>query len=317
MYDIRARRWNGEWAERIAPGLPLPELMWPTEVVGTVTREAQQLTGIPAGTPVSAGTIDAWAEATSVGIREPGGVMLMYGTTMFLVEVVRELTTHPGVWATTGVWPDSYTIAATLPTSGAVTNWLSALTATDFGTLVAEAGQSPAGANGLLVLPHFEGERTPRFDPDSRGAVAGLTLRHTRGDLYRAALEGIAFGTRQILEAMAAAAGRHRDARLVAVGGGTQGGLWTQIVSDVTGLPQHLCRETVGAALGDALLAGVATGTAIDVDAWNPTVTLVSPDPATAGRYAERFADYVNLGEATRAVAHRLAATQHDSMEHE
>lgn len=317
MYDIRARRWDPEWSEHVAPGLPLPELAWPTEIVGVVTREASSLTGIPAGTPVTAGTIDAWAEATSVGVRDPGDVMLMYGTTMFLVQVVRDLTTHPGVWATTGVWPGSYNIAATMPTSGAVTNWMSALTSADFATLVAEAAASPAGANGLLLLPHFAGERTPHFDADARGVIAGLTLGHTRGDIYRAALEGIAFGTRHILATMAEASGRSTPARLVAVGGGTQGGLWTQIVSDVTGLPQQLCRETVGAALGDALVAGVATNAAVDIESWNPTDRLVSPDPATAGRYAARFTDYLGLGEAVRDIAHRLAATQYELTEHE
>ncbi len=90
LYDVREYRWIAEWAEEIAPGLPLPRLLWPAEVVGEVTLEASEATGIPAGTPVAAGTIDAWSEGASVGVQDPGDLMLMYGTTMFMIEVLRE-----------------------------------------------------------------------------------------------------------------------------------------------------------------------------------------------------------------------------------
>jgi len=93
-----------------------------------------------------------------------------------------------------------------------------------------------------VVLPYFAGERTPLFDPAARGVVCGLTLAHGRGHLYRSLLEGTAYGVRHNLEAMDDAGGGTR--RLVAVGGGTKGGLWTQIVSDVTGQPQELPRHT-------------------------------------------------------------------------
>ncbi|MEO3936549.1 FGGY-family carbohydrate kinase [Dermatophilaceae bacterium Soc4.6] len=97
-----------------------------------------------------------------------------------------------------------------------------------FETLVAAAARVPAGSDGLLLLPYFAGERTPIFDPDARGVVAGLTLNHSRGPLFRAVYEGIAFGVRQILELLDTPA--NPVERIVAVGGGTQGGLWTQVV---------------------------------------------------------------------------------------
>ena len=147
-----------------------------------------------------------------------------------------------------------------MATSGAITDWLRELTATDYATLTAEAARGPAGADGLLMLPYFAGERTPLFDPDARGVLAGLTLHHTRGHLYRAALEATAFGVRHNLEAIACPAeepeplrrGRRRHT----------GGLWTQIVSDVIGRPQLIPRHTIGAAYGDAFLAAVAVGNA-------------------------------------------------------
>jgi xylulokinase len=308
LYDLDSRDWARDFAEAVAPGMPLPELVWPVDVVGTVTAEAARETGLPQGLPVTAGTVDAWAEASSVGVRQPGDVMLMYGTTMFFVEVLERVRPHPALWGTCGAYPDTYTLAAGMATSGAVTDWLRGLVDGDFAQLVDEAAAVPPGARGLLLLPYFAGERTPVLDPDARGALLGLTLEHGRAELYRAALEGIGYGVRHNLDAMGEAGGAAR--RLVAVGGGTQGGLWTQIVSDITGKEQQVPTETVGAAYGDALLAGVATGAAEDPDDWNPIVGSVKPNPDNSERYDAYFTHYRDLYESTKRTAHFLADEQ-------
>jgi xylulokinase len=308
LYDLAAGAWAEDWAERVAPGLPLPELRWPTEVAGEVTAAAAERTGLPRGLPVTAGTVDAWAEAASAGVREPGDVMVMYGTTMFLVQVLTEPRPHPGLWGTRGVVPGSFTLAAGMATSGAVTDWLRKLTGGSYEDLVAAASSVPAGSRGLLLLPYFAGERTPLFDPDARGVLAGLTTTHGRAEIYRAALEGIAYGVRHNLAAMAEAGGAAR--RLVAVGGGTRGGLWTRIVSDVTGLPQQIPAETIGACLGDALLAAEAVGVAIDPVRANPIAETVLPDPENSARYEEFYRHYRALYQATAETAHFLAGHQ-------
>ncbi|WP_018331523.1 FGGY-family carbohydrate kinase [Actinomycetospora chiangmaiensis] len=302
LYDLDAADWAHDWADEVAPGLTLPRLAWPTEVVGHVMRAAAEATGLPAGIPVTTGTIDAWAEAASVGIAAPGDTMVMYGTTMFLVQTAAAPARHETLWSTRGVRPGSFTTAAGMATGGAVTTWLRDLVAGDHAALTAAAGDVPAGANGLLLLPYFAGERTPVFDPDARGVLIGLTTRHDAPDLYRAALEGIAHGVRHNLASFPAP-----DPRLVAVGGGTAGGVWTQIVSDVTGLPQDVPVDTTGAALGDAWLAAVATGTEPDIGAWNPVVRTLEPDPATRDLYDELHEHYRALYPATRATAHVLA----------
>ncbi|OLF08262.1 FGGY-family carbohydrate kinase [Actinophytocola xanthii] len=306
MYDQNELGWARDWAGVVAPDLALPDLAWPTEVVGTVSAAAAAETGLPQGLPVTAGTVDAWAEATSVGVREPGDVMVMYGTTMFLIEVLEQPKPHPGLWTTSGVFPGTRSLAAGMATSGAVTDWLRRLVGGDFASLVAEAAAVPPGSRGLLLLPYFAGERTPIFDPSARGVIAGLTLAHGRAELYRAALEGIAYGVRHNLEVMREAGGEAR--RLVAVGGGTRGGLWTRIVSDVAGQPQQVPTETVGAALGDAMLAAVATGTEVDFEAWNPPAETVIP--TGDGRYEQYYRRYRELYPATKDVAHFLAEEQ-------
>ncbi|QYJ17034.1 Xylulose kinase [Rubrobacter xylanophilus DSM 9941] len=311
LYDVREYRWIEEWAEEIAPGLPLPRLLWPAEVAGEVTPEAAEETGIPAGTPVAAGTIDAWSEGASVGVQEPGDLMLMYGTTMFIIEVVREPLHHPGLWGTTGILPGTRNLAAGMATSGALTGWLREISGgLPYERLTREAAAVPPGSDGLVVLPYFAGERTPLFDPRARGLIGGLTLRHGRGHLYRAVLEATAYGVRHIFESMREAGGGGE--RLVAVGGGTKGRLWTQIVSDVTGRPQDLPEETIGAAYGDALLAARAVGLAGRDEDWSRISDTVEPDEANRDLYDELYRVYRELYPATREQMHRLADLQRE-----
>ncbi|GHJ24014.1 FGGY-family carbohydrate kinase [Streptomyces albus] len=308
LYDTHAQDWYTPWTELVAPGLPMPPLRWSGEAAGTVTAEAARLTGLPAGIPVITGTVDAWAEALSVGAHRPGDLMLMYGTTMFLVHTVPDLLTDPALWSTVGALPGTRSLAGGMATSGAVTGWLRDLFGdADYAGLTALAEDSGPGANGLLMLPYFAGERTPLMDPQARGVIAGLTLSHTRGDLYRAALEATAFAVRHNIETLERAGGDIR--RIVAVGGGTRGGLWTRIVSDVTGRPQQLRTVSLGASYGAALLAARLVGDA-SADAWNPVAHTVTPDPAATARYEELYGLYRRLHPATADVVHALAARQ-------
>lgn len=313
LYDTGALAWYAPWAAQIAPKLDLPRLVWPGEVAGAVTSTAAAATGLPAGIPVIAGTIDAWSEAVSVGAQEPGDLMLMYGTTMFLVNTLDYRVTVPELWGTVGAFPGTRNLAGGMATSGAITGWLRDLLGSgaesplDYGTLTELAAASPSGANGLLMLPYFAGERTPIADPDARGIIAGLTLEHTAGDLYRAALEATALGVRHNIEAIEAAGGDIR--RIVGVGGGTQGGLWAQIVSDVTGRTQELHEVTIGASYGAAFLAATAVSDA-DIRVWNPLRSVVEPRAELTEDYNELYRLYRELYPATASIAHALARRQ-------
>lgn len=310
LYDINAMGWGQEWVDDIAPGIEMPGLAWPSDVIGSVTAQAAAETGLPVGTPVSAGTVDAWAEAYSAGVRRPGDLMLMYGSTMFFVQVLPELRTSPLLWTTAGVEPRTHTFAAGMATSGSLTAWVQQLTGgTPFETLVEEAAATPPGADGLLLLPYFAGERTPVFDPKARGVIAGLSLRHGRGHLFRAVYEGIAFGIRQILELLDEAGGGPA-ARILAVGGGTKGGLWTQIVSDVTGVVQLVPEETIGACYGDALLAGIGTGLVSPDTDWSRIAKTITPDPDAREVYDALYQTYKDLYPATKEQVHLLADLQ-------
>ena len=140
---------------------------------------------------------------------------------------------------------------------------------------MAEARAVPPGSEGLVVLPYFAGERTPIFDPDARGVFAGLTLRHGRGHLFRAAYEGISFGIRQILEHFDAA---QPATRTVAVGGGLTDLLWPQILTDVTGSSQLVPEQAIGASYGDALLAAIGVGLVPPETDWAKIASEITPD---------------------------------------
>ncbi|WP_193103672.1 FGGY-family carbohydrate kinase [Brachybacterium sp. FME24] len=311
LYDTAALDWHRPWSQQVAPGLDLPPLTWSGEIAGTVSAAAaQELTGIAAGTPVVAGSTDAWAEAISVGATAPGDVMLMYGTTTFLVAITQEPAPSRNLWVTAGTSPGTFTLSGGMASSGAITGWMRDLTGdAEFSTLIHEAETSGVGANGLLMLPYFAGERSPMHDPSARGVIAGLTLSHTRGDLYRAALEAAAFGVRHHVEALREAGVRIE--RMVAVGGGTQNELWPQIVSDVTGLAQQIPRRTVGASYGTSMLAAqVSHG--LDTTGWNEIDHVCEPDPAAGERYEELYRMYRELYPATRDINHALAAMQRE-----
>jgi xylulokinase len=308
MYSLAEGRWAADWAADLAGPVQLPPLRWPGEVTGHVTPRAAAETGIPAGTPVAAGTIDAWSEAVSAGVRDPGEYMVMLGTTMFFTATTERPLADPRLWSTAGAFPGTWTLAGGMAASGALINWASDLTGVDVPQLMDEAAAVPPGADGLLILPYFAGERTPVFDPQARGTVFGLTLRHGRAHLYRAFLEATAFGTRHNLDTFADVGARLE--RGVAVGGGTMSNLWPQILADVTGRELHIPEVTVGAAYGDAFLAAAATGRVDPGSRWDRTRAVITPDLATAHRYARLYELYREAYPATAPISHALAATQ-------
>lgn len=315
LYDQKAQTWYEPWCELIAPGLSMPRLQWPADQAGHVTAQAaEQLDGVEAGTPVITGSIDAWTEAVSADAQRPGDLLLMYGTTMFLVATATQPIPSRTLWSTVGAFPGTFCLAGGMATSGAITSWIRGLTGdAPYPELLAEADAAGPGAHGLLMLPYFAGERTPIQDPDARGTIIGLTLDHGRGHLYRAALEATAFGVRHNVEALTE--GGAPITRVVAAGGGTQGGLWTQIVSDITGIEQVVPTITVGASYGAAILAAdhVAgiDGTAQERAAtWNPPAQVLHPDPERRALYEELYPHYRSLYTSTLQTAHHLAGLQ-------
>ncbi len=306
LYDVNRLGWSADLARDIVPIERLPRVAWSTEIAGAVTAEAAAQTGLAQGTPVTVGTVDAPAEAVSIGVRASGDMMLMYGSTIFIIELTERPVRDRRLWYAPWLFPGRHASMAGLATSGTLTRWFRDQLAGDatFDELVREAAASPKGARGLLCLPHFSGERTPLHDAQARGAFFGLDLTHTRGDLFRAVLEGIAAGTAQVMETYREVGAEPRS--VYAVGGGTRNAVWMQATSDLGGVSQVVREKTVGASYGDAFLAATAVGAVGPerIDHWNPLARTVSPQRVPL--YERQYPLWRSLYEQTKDIAHAL-----------
>lgn len=284
LYDLAEKRWDVSGCEDFVTEDRLPRLAWTAAVAGRVHEVAAAATGLPVGTPVIVGTTDAPAEAVAAGVVSDGSLMAMYGSSGYFIRVGSSPITDVSLWAAPFVFEDTYVLAAGTATAGTATRWLcDVLDLSDdedevtFARLLDLVTDSPPGSRGVLALPHFSGERTPFQDPDSRGAVVGLGLEHTRSDIARAVLEGVGHAVAEaILTYGRAGVPIHR---IVAIGGATKNDVITGTVSTVTGLTQEVAASP-GAAYGDAFLAAYAVGAVTDLSAasgWWSTSRAVEP----------------------------------------
>ena len=279
LYSAERRAWSDELAPDIIPLERLPDIAWTTDIVGAVTAKAAKETGLAEGTPVICGTVDAAAEAISVGVLEPrrhdADVWLHHlhhrrhirarerrQAVVCAVAFSRPARIHGRSRNKRHAHPlVPRKLARELDPAPAIKE------------LAAEAETSPPGAKGLVMLPYFSGERTPIHDTHAKGAIFGLNLTHTRGDLFRAALEGIALATNHIMETFDDAGEPPQN--IFAVGGGTQNRVWAQATSDICGRTQILREKSMGASYGNAFLAALAVGDAQlkDIKTWNPVAS--------------------------------------------
>jgi xylulokinase len=316
LFDLKARDWS---AEVLAALEILPAWMPPTfegpQVTGRVASEAAAATGLKAGTPVVAGGGDQSAQAVGVGAVEPGVVALTVGTSgvvfattpSALVEPEGRL--HAFCHAVPGRW---HFMGVMLSAAGSLQWYRDTLApGLPFDELLQEAVSVPAGSEGLLFLPYLSGERTPHPDPLARGAFVGLTLRHGRGHLTRALLEGVAFGLKDSFT-LIQEAGLSEIRQVRASGGGTKSALWRQILADVLGVELVTVNTTEGAAFGAALLAGVGAGNWADVPAaCREAITITgstTPDPAQVDVYRRRYPAYRALYPALKTAFERASA---------
>lgn len=324
LINIHTISWEEKYADQITTLDKLPDIGWSDEIAGFVTPKAAVETGIPEGVPVVFGSVDALSEAVSVGVVGFGELMIMYGSTAFFIFLIKDAIPSPELWLEGGIFKGQYCYSAGLSTSGSATTWFRDQFGKDliksessggmnaYASLAKEASGSPIGANGLLFLPYMSGERTPIFDPKARGVFAGLALSHTRGDMYRAILEGTAYAIRMNLEAMQKAGAEIKHA--LAVGGGAANELWLQMVSDISGIHQLVPEKTIGASYGDAFLAGLAIGAVNGVEAlkkdWVKIQREIIPRKSRKPDHDEFYALFKDLYTQTKSTIHQLADKQ-------
>lgn len=313
-WHFRAR--DGGWPAGLCARAGIQELQqkWPEqvlapgEVIGPLAADAAAHLGLPDGTCVVQGGSDASVAMIGLGVVEAGAMALITGSSHLQLGLSGQTLHGPGIWGSyaDAVIPGLHMVEGGQTSTGSVVNWFRRLLGegVPYAQLDHEAAVVAIGSEGLLVQDHFQGNRTPHTDPLSRGAIAGLTLRHGRGHLFRAILESVAFGTRLILENQR----KHGfDARELTVSGGvTKSDLWLQIHADVTGLPLRLTRTGEAACLGSAMLAAVGAGEFAAIQeaagAMAEVTRIIEPDMAAHARYAGTYERYCALYPALRTV---------------
>ena len=306
--DLGARCWSSEILEALGVDEDLlPGLSRSTDVVGAVTGEAAAATGLRPGTPVCAGGGDMPCLAVGSGVVRPGIVSLGIGTAAHATAYASGLETASET-AAGGLWPmchpdaRGYAWLGCSFTGGESLRWLTAILDAGFEELLAAAARIDAGSEGLVFAPWLEGRATPGPDPAARACFLGLSLRHGRGHMVRAVMEGVAYDLRESLECFRAAGLKEEEIRIGE--GGMRSVLWRQIVAEVMGAPVRVLAVEDPSALGAALIAAVGTGVFADFEeACEEAVRLtetVEPEEEARSVYEEGFVEYGKIHPALR-----------------
>lgn len=318
-YDIARGVWNTDLCREagVDPAM-LPDIVPCHAVIGHVTAEAAEETGLPEGTPVVAGGLDAACGTLGTGVIQPGETQEQGGQAGGMSICMDTCRMDPRLILGAHVVPGRWLLQGGTVAGGGAVNWYEkefcaaerALAEKD-GTnslmeMDAAAQKVPAGSQGLFFLPYLAGERSPIWDPDAKGVFYGIDFSKTRAHFARAVMEGVAYSLRHNLE-VAEQAGAHSET-LRSMGGAANSRLWMQIKADVTGRKMVVPSADTAAALGAAILAGVGTGMYRDFeDAVRQTVTIrreFTPNPENAAVYSEGYAVYRELYEALKNIMH-------------
>ena len=276
MFRYPQKKWDEKLADEIGIDLEkLPEIYPCPEVIGEVTSAAAKETGLAAGTPVVAGTVDANAAWLAMGMVENGDNSVVMGTAGVLgvCHEKPEFTKNMITIVHTANCEKTYTTLMALVSCGALIRYFrdnlgqlemdtaAKIGISEYDVLNLEAEKAPPGSDGLIVLPYFMGERTPIWDPLARGVLFGLSIAHTRGHIIRALMEGAGYGMLHNLE-LIRKSGLYIKPVLTMGEGGAHSRLWRQIISDILNVKGAYMAECPGAPLGNAINAGVGVGVA-------------------------------------------------------
>lgn len=327
IYSAPGSAWRAETCARL--GIPLdllPAIHPPATIVGHVTANASRATGLREGTPVLTGMPDLVASVISAGATERDEAATYYGTAgvvpVLLDDMLRAMR-HP--------FPEEdgylFYYAAYSLAVGDAAKWFRDTFGQPeveaarqgppgaYARLDALAANTPPGADGLLLLPYLQGQRSPEFDPRATGVFFGMTPTHTRGHFFRAVLESWGHAIRDGLETSYGE--RSPIRRLVATGGGARSPLWRQIVSDITGLPQSYVPEADGP-MGAAYVAGLALGWFEDFEplrrTWVRREGMTEPNPEAHRVYDRLYPVYRQLHQDLRQafLAHAAATSRQE-----
>lgn len=296
------------------------------EVVGGLSAKAAAETGLKVGTPVAGGGADAYMGVIGVNALKPGKLALITGSSQLHIGITDKELHAKGIFGTfpEAVIPGAEVVEAGQISTGSIIKWfISNFLSTEikeeaetrgvsvYDVLNEQAAKLPPGSEGLVVLEHWQGNRTPWVDANSRGVIRGLTLKHTPAHIFRAIMEGVVYGTAVILQRMAEG-GVYID-EIITCGGATQSELWMQIHADVTGKPITIPEEQQAVSLGSAIAGAMGAGIYPDLQSGaNEMVRIakvIEPNPENTAKYAEYVRQYEATYENLKDESARLVKT--------
>ncbi|MCL2780971.1 MAG: FGGY family carbohydrate kinase [Actinomycetia bacterium] len=294
----------------------VPPIRDPGQPVGSVSAKVADSTGLRAGTPIIVGGADHVLSAFAAGLHRPGETLIKLGGAGDILVVADTpladrrlyLDRHPdpALWLPNGC----------MATSGTLLRWFQREIARDvpIERLDDEAEAAAPGANGLVCLPYFLGEKSPLHDPNLRGAFLGLHLGTTRGELFRACLEAVAYGFRHHLDVYAELGIAPESARVT--NGGSKSRLWKQVVADVCGITLEPVLDHPGASLGAAVVAAIGVRELAgwgDAGGYARLAAPIVPRADLSDRYADAYAVFCRATDTIAPLSHQLARANHDT----
>lgn len=325
-WNFRTKTWWPEMLDAIGIAVDqLPVIMEPGSPVGPVRSSAAAELGLPRTAQVCTGALDQACGAIGAGNIVPGGFSENTGAAIALCATVDgpQLDPAGAMPCHYHALPDTY-MFHTFTSGGIVLRWFrdqfseniredARATGRDAYDLLGElAAATPAGADGLLMLPYVQGAMAPENNDAASGVLLGLTLQHGRGHVARAILEAISFVVRRNVEALGALGVPITKVR--ALGGGARSAVWKQIEADVLGMPVATMATLDAGALGAAVLAGVGTGYWGSVAEATASMVQESrtfePDPSTSSLYDDKYEIFTSSYEALLPTFDRLTAAR-------
>lgn len=322
--NVREGRWSSVIMDKLnLPMEILPPLVRSAEVVGGITKEVAELTGLAEGTPVVGGGADNACGAVGSGIVQAGRAMMSLGTSGVMLAHLDQPNLPSGgtIHMFNHAVTDRFYMMGVILSAGLSYRWFrdqlgqieqamaKELHTDPYVLLSQEAALSPVGSQGLLFLPYLTGERTPHGDGNARGGFFGLSASHTRKDMIRSILEGVGFAFQDSLQLLQAAGWQGDSIRCI--GGGAKSELWREILASILGLQVQTLNTDEGPGLGAALLAGVGTGIFKDLSEASDSIlevtSSIDPNPAWSKKYEELYPIYRSLYPALKPVYDSLA----------
>lgn len=311
--DIRRKTYAEELLGAVGlDAAKLPALRRATDVVGALSPSAAEALGLRAGIAVVAGGGDGSCATVGAGAAAAGDTYCCLGTTAWIASVSDEaaIDDRARVFNILCLDGEHCGVFGTVQSAGRSVDWVMNLVGEgDFASFDALLAAAPPGSDRLVFLPYLEGERSPIWDADARGVFFGITPSHGSEHFVRAAVEGVCFALRAVLDVMRE--GRTIDA-LRLIGGGARSPTWQQMLADVWGADVEVCSVQAADAtsLGAAVAAGVGVGMYDDLSASRRFVTVGEvrrPDAALRGIYDRQYGVYASLYPALKPAFARLA----------